>query len=380
MQLQRFRSLVRAQGPFASVYFDDSHDTADAVEQSETRWRDLRRHLEHQGAPEDVVAVLEQAVLHHRPPAGRRGHAVIADRDGALINEHLLEPPPMPLVRWSEYPFVLPLADLEIWRPTYVLAGVDHLGADITLHQGDLIRSETVDGQGYPVHKPATAGWSGYGDFTRTTEEAARMNVRAVAQRLTELVDDTKSEAVFLCGEVRSRTDLVSALPDRVATRVVHLHAGARHSRIDHDQIRDLIDAEFARRRRADVADVTERFRAELGRGSGLAAEGLAAVCAAVRSGDIDTLIIGEPGDATVVTGEALTTIAPDADGLSELGEAVRRVARADEALPFAAIGVDASLVRVSGVAPADGVGALLRYAPTGTTERAQAAGGSVAG
>ena len=46
MQSARFRSLVGAQGPFASLFFDDSRDTLDAVEQLEARWRGIRKHLE----------------------------------------------------------------------------------------------------------------------------------------------------------------------------------------------------------------------------------------------------------------------------------------------------------------------------------------------
>jgi hypothetical protein len=114
------------------------------------------------------------------------------------------------------------------------------------------------------------------------------------------------------------------------------------------------------------LTDIGDRFEAEIGRGSGLAAEGLAAVCAALRDGDVETLIVGELGDATVVTGKALITVAPDADALSNLGEPVKSVARADEALPFTAIAVDASLVWAdSKIAPVDGIGALLRYVAT---------------
>jgi hypothetical protein len=189
------------------------------------------------------------------------------------------------------------------------------------------------------------------------------MNERAVVDRLTELVDETDPEVVFVCGEVRGRTDVVSALPKRVAARVCQLHAGALGRRIGEDEVGDLIDAEFARRRRAETADLAERFESEIGRRSGLAVEGLAPVCAALRAGDVDTLIVGELGDATLVTGEELTTVAPDADALSELGEAPYRVVRADEALPFVAITVDASLVPVDDrIAPTDGIGALLRY------------------
>ena len=366
MESERFRSLTTAQGPFASVYVDDSRDSAEAVAQLEARWRDVRRHLEDKGADEDVIVRLENAILHAQPAVGRQGRGVIATHDGVLINEHLLRPPPATVLRISDYPYIMPLTELGTWRPTYVFAAVDHVGADITLHQVDTVRSESVDGGGYPVHKPVTAGWSGYGDFQRTTEEAVRMNVRAVADRLTELVDETGAELVFVCGEVRSRTDVVSALPDRVAARVSQLHAGARGSRIGEDEICDLIDAEFEQRRRVEVADIAERFQSEIGRRSGLAAEGLAAVCAALRAGDVDTLIVGELGDATVVTGRVRTTVAPDADVLSELGEAPYRVARADEALPFVAITIGASVVQVdNGVTSADGIAALLRYAPT---------------
>jgi hypothetical protein len=171
---------------------------------------------------------------------------------------------------------------------------------------------------------------------------------------------------VFLCGEVRSLADVVAELPERVAKRVSQLHAGARKSGIDEEQVRELTSTEFARRRGLETTGVAERFEAETSRGSGLAAEGFADVCAALRDGNVDTLIIGELGDATVVTGEDLTTIAPNADVLSQFGEPVRRVARADEALPFAAISVGASLVRATGgITPADGIGALLRYVAT---------------
>ncbi|MFY9917606.1 MAG: hypothetical protein WAL26_04315, partial [Mycobacterium sp.] len=119
-------------------------------------------------------------------------------------------------------------------------------------------------------------------------------------------------------------------------------------------------------RRRCAIADVADRFGSEIERASGVAAEGLAAVCAVLREGDVDTLIVADLRDATVVTGENRTMVAPDADVLSELGEPAHRVVRADEALPFAAVAVGAGLVCVGDlIAPADGVAALLRYVPT---------------
>ena len=366
MQSERFRPLLTARAPFVSIYLDDARDTADAADQLEARWRSLRGELEDKDVSEDLLAKLDRAILYSPAGVGRQGRGVIAAQDGVLINAHLPSAPTEAVLHVSEYPYVVPLVDADVWRPAYVFAAVDHAGGTITLHQDGTTRSETVDGGGYPVHKPATAGWSGYGDLQRTTEEAVRMNVRAVAHRLTELVDEVDAEVVFVCGEVRSRTNVVSSLPARVVARVAQLHAGALGHRVGEKEMTDLVRAEFERRRLSEVDEIVQRFHTEKGRRSGLATEGLASVCAALREGDVDTLIVGDLKDATVVTGMDRTTVAPDADALSELGEAVYRVVRADEALPFAAIAIGASLVRPDGdIAPVDGIAALLRYVPT---------------
>ncbi|MEZ0353787.1 hypothetical protein [Mycobacterium sp. pR1184] len=366
MRSERLKGLVKAQGPFASVYFDDSHDTAGAVEQLEATWHEIRKHLENIGAGTELIGTLEEAVLNHRPAVGRRGRAVIATSDQVLIDEQLSSPPPSTVVRFSDYPYVVPLIEGEMRQPVYVFAAVDHTGADISLYDGTTVTSSRVEGAGYPVHKPATAGWNGYGDFQHTTDEAVRMNCRAVAEKLTRLVDDANAEVIFVSGAVPARADLLAELPERIAQRVSQLHGGAHKGRADEEEVHEATAAEFARRHGLEMTDIASRFEAEIGRGSGLAAQGLADVCAALRDGDIDTLIIGELDDTVVVTGRALTTIAPDADALSELGEPVERIARADEALPFSAIAVGASLVRADGrIAPNDGIAALLRYAAT---------------
>lgn len=144
------------------------------------------------------------------------------------------------------------------------------------------------------------------------------------------------------------------------------LHAEGHRGDVNYAEIYRLTAPEFAARHDREMTDIADRLDAEIGRGSGLAADGLAAVCAALRQGDVDTLIVGDLGDATVVTGAALTTVVPDADTLSDFGEPVMRIARADEALPFSAIAMGAKLVRASArVAPTDGVAALLRYVAT---------------
>lgn len=89
-------------------------------------------------------------------------------------------------------------------------------------------------------------------------------------------------------------------------------------------------------------------------------------MCSALRQGTVDTLIVGEIGDATVVADENLTTLTPNAEVLCEHGTAPAKTLRADEALPLFAVSARAALVRTDErIAPADGVAAVLRYPPT---------------
>jgi peptide chain release factor subunit 1 len=89
-------------------------------------------------------------------------------------------------------------------------------------------------------------------------------------------------------------------------------------------------------------------------------------VCSALRQGAVETLIIGDIGDATVVANDDMTIVAPNPNVLSEQGAAPARTLRADEALPLAAIAVGADLVRTDErIQPADGIAAVLRFAPT---------------
>lgn len=366
MDSDRFRKLLDASGPFASVYFDDSHDTHDAEAQLELKWRALKEDLERQGAAETVIDEIGRAVTDLRPPVGRSGRAIVAGAEGVLLNEHLLRSTAQPTVRVSELPYIVPIVEHGFDHSDYLVVEVDHTGADITRRVGGALHSETVDGGGFPVHHAAGAETAGYGDPQLRSDEAARKNMRAVADRIAELVDAANIDLVFVVGEVRSRSDLLAELPERITELVDELNVGARHSGHDAEDLQRAIEAGFLRRHLNVIDSAAARFTAEVGRQSGLAAEGLDAVCSALRQGAVDTLIIGDLGDTTVVADAELTTVAPNENVLSEQGAAPAKTLRADEALPQFAISVGAALVRTDErIAPADGVGALLRYAPT---------------
>lgn len=297
MDAERFRQLLTVRAPFVSVYFEDSHDTEDAATKLELTWREVSEQLIQHGVGQRLVGEIERAVLDLRPPVGKSGRAVIAGADGVLLNEHL-QVPTATTVRLSRLPYLVPLVEHGFEQLNYVLAEVDQTGADITVNANGALRSETVDGGGYPVHKAAGAESAGYGDPQPHVEEATRKNIRAVAARLAELADTAGPDAVFVVGEVQSRSALLEALPKRLAEMTSELSVGARGH--DSGAVQDAIEAECRRRQLEDIQDAVQRFTAESGRLSGLAVEGLAAVCEGLTQGAMETLIIKDLGDATV--------------------------------------------------------------------------------
>lgn len=346
MHAERFTSLLESKGPYASVYWDDSHDTEDAAAQRELKWRAIREDLERQEASEEMIDALQRAILESRPPVGRSGRGVVAGADGILVNEHLIRPLETPETRVSTLPYLIPLVTYASPHPTYVVATVDHAGGDVTLHHDGRVRSESVDGGGHPIHKADSAETPGYGDPQRRTMEAGRKNLRAVADRLTHLVDSESPDVVFVVGEVQSRADLMPTLEQRVLDLVVELDVGARNSGVDDGEVRHVIDQELLRRRVTEMDAAAQSFSKAIGQGSGLATQGLDGVCAALRAGAVETLIIGDLGDATVIADHDLSTVAPNPNVLSELGAAPTQTLRADEALPFAAVTIKAALLR----------------------------------
>ncbi|MGB7356588.1 MAG: hypothetical protein WA944_00590 [Mycobacterium sp.] len=364
MQAERFRPLVESKGPYASVYYDDSHDSEDAPAQRDLKWRAMREELEQHGASGEVVEILERAVVDSPPAVGRSGRALIAGADGLLLDEALIRSMDTPVVRMSSLPYLVPLVEHGALHPTYAVVAVDHAGGDVVVHRDTKASAETVDGDGYPIHKADTAETAGYGDPQKRTMEAGRKNLRAVAERLATLVDDESPDLIFVVGEVQSRSDLAATLEQRVAERVVELEVGARHSGFDDADLQHAIAQEFLNLRLATIDRATQQFSQAIGQRSGLATQGLHGVCAALRAGAVETLIIGDVGDATVVAGDDLSTIAPNANVLSELGAPPDQTLRADEALPLAGIRTGATLVRTDErITPDDGVAAVLRYA-----------------
>lgn len=347
MDSGRFRQLLNESGPFASVYFDDLTEDCDANAALDLQWHALRDELKLQGADESVAAGIEYAVKDLRSPVGRGGRAVVASATGVLLNECLLRPVFEPVVRVSELPYIIPILEHGVGHSNYLLVVADPAGAFITSHTDASRLSEAVHGDDGRLPCGNSHGCA---------------KPCPVAERVNELVSETSFGAVFLVGDPDIRADLLAALPERARALATSLPVTARRGGYDFDEIQRAVDTTMLRQRLSVMDNAAARFTAEVDRQSGLAAEGLGAVCSALGHGTVDTMIIGNIDNATVVTDEGMTTVAPSAEQLSERGAAASKTLRADEALPLLAISGGASLVRTDErITPADGICAVLR-------------------
>jgi hypothetical protein len=353
MDMRTLRPLVEVEATFASIFFDASHDTQDAAERLELRWRGLHRELGGLGADGPTLAALEIAMLEAEPVAGRVGRMLAAANGRVLVDEWVPEPPPTPVARWSELPYFLPLAALGAKGTAHVVAVVDRAGADLRAVGDHDVETETVTGEDHPLHKVRGGGWA-HRRFQTTVEETVRRNLREVADEVTQLADQTGVRLIALAGEVQARAELFRLLPTRCQKIAVEI-AGFGRGEVAQDY--QALDREVQ-------AVLNERVSAQPDE-NGLVkrVQGLQECVAALREANVDTLLVTEPEihDLTVWLGSPRNQVAVREDELRGLGMPRITRHRADEALPMAALAVGADIQLIDDHLD-DGVGALIRH------------------
>lgn len=368
MDTTTLREVTARDGPFATVYFDNSHDTEDAEAQLELRWRAIRGQLAEGGADERTLAALDTAVTEAPPSTGRAGRVLVASGGDVVLDEELPEPPPREIARVAPQPYLLPLLELAPPVVPHVVVVADRTGADLLAVSERGVEKQSVQGENHPVHK-VRGGGTAYWSIQHRVEAVVERNASEVAREATKLADDVGAEVVILAGEVQARTTVRDELPPRTKEKTVEVEEGARAEGSDPQlleaQVRRVI-AEHAERRRQAVL---ERYRAEQGRDGGLAARGLAETTSALRSAAVEHLLIdgAAVADRTVWIGQDPTQVATAKEQLrTSNAETAETLAnrRADEALPAAALAEGADVVPASDADLPDGVGALLRFAP----------------
>ncbi|NMM84562.1 hypothetical protein B2J88_09330 [Rhodococcus sp. SRB_17] len=343
MHAGRLKKVGSSEGPFASVYFEDVRNREDSRERFEQEWRSMRSQLSKQEAPASLIEQFDSVKDNHHGISGRAGRAIIVTPDAVLVDDILLEPTTSTIVTVGSLPYLIPLIAHGHDTEPFIIAKVDHTGADLCVRdsRGRDVYGESVDGDGFPVHKARVGGPDRYIDTQSLAEENVRKNLTQAATRTATLAREHNVQLVVIIGEVQSRNAFAQHLPSSL--RAVEIERGSRAAGSSPTEvakeIRELIDTE--RLRRMDVE--TERFVAEQGRDSDLSVDGTARVLDALEQGKVETLLFTDPDDKEV-----------SSDSL---------FAPADRLLPYLAIRTGAELVQIDErLTLADGYGAILRH------------------
>ncbi|SFO47361.1 hypothetical protein SAMN05660359_03703 [Geodermatophilus obscurus] len=207
-------------GPVASVYLGTRTGVRDGADQVLTRWQVLRRRLRDEGAPEAMLAALDECM--HRAPLRGQTMAAFADADGRSHLDHL----PCSVeeeATLGPFPHLSPLLTARHREvPVVVVVSTGRPGADLLLVEPgapDLVCQ--VVGEDLLVGGPAPVSPN---RRLARAEQQWRADARAVGEALTWLVGCSGARLVLIGGHAGT----LDLLRPRLEPRIRALLVGVR--------------------------------------------------------------------------------------------------------------------------------------------------------
>lgn len=354
-------ALVGRAGPFATVWLATPLAVGDD-DPLLPAWRARRRELLDAGAPEAVVAGVEEAVLANRQLGA--GLVVVADGARVLLVEVLAEPPRAELAAWDALPALSPVIEHRQAQVPYLVVLIDRLGADLVGGTwGEDAVSAAAGGADFPLTKVAPGGWS-QSRFQQRAENTWDRNARDVADHVVRMAEQIDPSIVVVAGDVRAVQLLDDALPSHLRERM-HRVTGGRAEDGSGEQRDEEVERLVRTAVAADTVAVLHAFERERGQ-QDQAADGVADTLDALRRAQVDVLLVHDDlaDGRRVLVGPEPVHVALEPSVLAALGVGAPAEARLVDAAIRAALGTGAS-VRVvpASTPPTDHLGALLRWA-----------------
>lgn len=360
MDMSALRDLYQAGGPYASVYFEDTHESADADKEMALRWQNAREKLAAHDTDEPTLGAMDAVMQETYAPVGKSGRALIAANGRVLLDAALPEPPRETVARYGRLPQLMPLLQHRSAGAAHVVVIADSSGGEVYGFgvDGREVEVETVEGESGPVHKARGTALK-HRKAQQRVENTVAKNAQDVLAEAERLVSKTGAQLLVLAGEVQARAALREQLSQRAQAIAVETEVGGRAEGSDDDALQSAVDALVAEQVHASEADFVERFNAESGRENGLALQGVDAVTGALRLSNVEFLLVSDPelGGRSVVVGADPADLSTGDDVPSGASKE-----RADEALLAGAALTGAKAVFVPEVRLTDGVGAVLRH------------------
>ncbi|WP_432544490.1 baeRF2 domain-containing protein [Kineococcus sp. SYSU DK002] len=373
MKLDWLKEVALDPGPHVCVYADATRDRETGAHDIDLRWRDARAALAGQGAPEPALTALDAVATEPTGLGGHLGRAMVATASGLELDVVLPAPPAREEASTGPVAHLMPLVRSSADDVRYVLVELDRAGADITTARSDTVetpRKQTVEGGHDLLHKVPGGGWAAL-RYQHAVQDSWDHNAAAVADELAAIVRTERPEVVLLTGDTKAAAALKDKAAPVVLDLLVEVQGGGRaagtREKAFAANVAQALDEVRTRRRRA----VVDEFVQERGR-QGRAVEGFGPVVAALRAGQVATLLLEDDPTSTthLWAGPGPLELATTTQDLHAMG--VRDVVevRADAALLRALAASDAEIEVLPQpqedeeplVSMADGLGALLRY------------------
>ncbi len=370
MDVSFLERVFAAPGPYATVCADVTHNTENADTEVELRVRAITEKLTEQGAPEPVVTAVQDRLLEANEggEAGTlHGRALVVASDGSVVlDQPLVDAPTAEIAEWSPQPDLLPVLRQLPGRVPHIVVLTDRVGADITYvaSPGQVIETETVEGDSFQIRKFQGGGWAHH-RYQHNAENKWVHNAEDVAKSIASMVRRLSPRFVLMAGDMRARQILSDRASDLWSDLIVSMDEGGRAAGADREPV-DRREAELVAEHEArEIATVTEQLQAA--GAHGLAVTGTEAVVDALRKGQVETLVLAdEPEDEKLLVGDDPMTLGVDQHDMDALGTH-GEVVPSDRALLAAAVATSAGVVVAPRAALPDGVpvAAVLRYSDT---------------
>ncbi|WP_043496939.1 Vms1/Ankzf1 family peptidyl-tRNA hydrolase [Georgenia sp. SUBG003] len=379
MRLDRITADLPQNVPLVTVVMDATRESETGNQAVLTRWKDLRRSLEEQGADGPTLEALGERIRTISNAAGKHGRVLVAAREEVLLDCTLATPPGSDEALVDAGVNALALARVADEHVRYLLVTVDRSGADVTLFESasasevatDLM---SVEGGHDELTKANAGGWS-HRRFEKRVEDSWERNAEVVAAELDRIVAERRPELLLLTGDVRARALVADSLGQAAREILTTLDGGSRADGVKADAFNAHVSQALTQYRLRRREAVVDRFREAHGQ-DGAAVSGRDGVLDVLRRGQVAELLVteavaGPPSSLArkkLWCGDDPLQIGNHTD-VVEMGARAPHEVRSDLALGRAALaqGAGITVVDEASVQLADGVGALLRWNDAGT-------------
>ena len=283
MDLIRDLAVRRPGTPVLSVYVrTDPRDPANTA--TPPGWlvelrnglREVSRTVEEADARGQRLALrdlrerVEREIVALRPAERGRGLAWFVTADAALDQRFTLQLPPHgTLVRWDDYPFVSPLADVaDRGRPAgIVLASAEAIRllhwqdgrvAEPARSLYEIQRGEWRDYDAYVGHPGRSPAGMHVAEFDQRLDEWRRRFLRSTAEAVARQLTGLGWDRILLAGERRVTDAFLEQLPEPVPGRVVAV-VEANLIWEEHTAVADRLEGTLDEARSAEARALVEK-------------------------------------------------------------------------------------------------------------------------